>query len=906
MSEETKKKFADLNMTRDELNRFTEAMKKDEFRKLLVEYAEELADPVNRELYEKEIAQLEEERGMNVTFIHPEKGFCLKTTQNGDKKCFINICKNVNIEKPRSTQKRGTGEDGKPTQGLFWEIPHTCSPARDDFDKSNKIKCVVYDVVFHPDSYRMGETNQRFNAILKDSAMDTIEKNYQVKLDRSNVKVLKHLEFKGRPTACVIKKPVLNHDPPTDDDPIKPLIDQIRQHSLDKQLDERLSQKQPSKKPSQVAEATTPPPTHATPKYSIIHRGQAEMQDCMNQIDNTFVASTRPKELVVSIELPLLKSSQNVALDVFEYRLQLESNEPNYRLDLKLPYPVQEAEAKAKFDKSKRCLNVVLPVIPHDGARLDMSGSEYVFPISSDSSICNSNSSISDSSVSSSPVLTRNDPKYTLPNKCQIFESSNFISLKLSIKNYVKDSLKVRFASATCLSIKCESCSSSGCYIQYYAASVEFNWELIVSELFSERELVVNDFDENKLAFLNFIDDEWFELKFKKIDSSEEIVRSAVVSVQAGDASSLTIEIEKSQLDEVENVEALIEQQKVNNMSRKDYILNFKDIVTPAEAENDEDDDAAPTESNTKVLNSKKFEHLKFEQRKLAAKTVGIELKEKIVEESELEVEAANSSDDEAEECEKNYLQGQSNGLEVSRGDEEAVTSSLSSSASSSQLKGILKKPRSFSESESSSRPHFAQNLPARTVTVSCDSSADCASEENLNNSKKSVSFNKQVVRNIFKPNSTVMGMKKPNPNKNKKKNDKRKRTISDPSCDSNYASLREGGNNSSNTFRSRSISESSDDSANHNAVSTEEETSAADKPPTTQKSKKSKKKNKNKSAAGVGGQPQTPVEAKNPFDVETMIQWKNQGRLNDDEQQQHATSCSFKFKNKLINDLDD
>ena len=55
MSEETKKKFADLNMTRDELNRFTEAMKKEEFRKLLVEYAEELADPVNREIYEKEI-----------------------------------------------------------------------------------------------------------------------------------------------------------------------------------------------------------------------------------------------------------------------------------------------------------------------------------------------------------------------------------------------------------------------------------------------------------------------------------------------------------------------------------------------------------------------------------------------------------------------------------------------------------------------------------------------------------------------------------------------------------------------------------------------------------------------------------------------------------------------------------
>ncbi len=102
MSEESKRKFADLNMTKEEMDRFSEAMKKEEFRKLLVEYAEELADPTNRAQYEKEIAMLEEERGMNVTFIHPEKGFCLKTTQNGDLKCFINICKNENIAKPSS------------------------------------------------------------------------------------------------------------------------------------------------------------------------------------------------------------------------------------------------------------------------------------------------------------------------------------------------------------------------------------------------------------------------------------------------------------------------------------------------------------------------------------------------------------------------------------------------------------------------------------------------------------------------------------------------------------------------------------------------------------------------------------------------------------------------------------
>lgn len=203
MSKNLKEKFDDLKMTREEIERFTEAMKKEEFRKLLVEYAEEISDPKNRELYEQEITKLEEERGMNVTFIHPEPGYCIKTVQDGSKKCFINICKNSNIEKPSS--KRDVNNNTNKS-GLFWQIPHTVSPPREDMDNSGKQKCIVYDVVFHPDAYRMGETNQRFNQLLKDSAVETIEKNFNVKLDKANMKVLKNLTFKGKPSASVIRK----------------------------------------------------------------------------------------------------------------------------------------------------------------------------------------------------------------------------------------------------------------------------------------------------------------------------------------------------------------------------------------------------------------------------------------------------------------------------------------------------------------------------------------------------------------------------------------------------------------------------------------------------------------------------------------------------------------------------
>ncbi|CAF4074166.1 unnamed protein product, partial [Rotaria magnacalcarata] len=41
-------KLKDLNLSNDELKRFSDAFKNDEFRKLFIEYAEELNDPKSR------------------------------------------------------------------------------------------------------------------------------------------------------------------------------------------------------------------------------------------------------------------------------------------------------------------------------------------------------------------------------------------------------------------------------------------------------------------------------------------------------------------------------------------------------------------------------------------------------------------------------------------------------------------------------------------------------------------------------------------------------------------------------------------------------------------------------------------------------------------------------------------
>lgn len=122
------------------------------------------------------------------------------------------------------------------------------------------------------------------------------------------------------------------------------------------------SQTKPIPKPStsqQPAEDTG----FTKPVYKMVHRGHVDMQDYAHSLSNQ-VESRRPKELVISVELPLCKSSENVVLDIFEKRLFLKSESPNYLLDLALPFPINESGARAKFDKSKRCLNITLPVVP--------------------------------------------------------------------------------------------------------------------------------------------------------------------------------------------------------------------------------------------------------------------------------------------------------------------------------------------------------------------------------------------------------------------------------------------------------------------------------------------------------------------------------------------------------------
>ncbi|MBN3298832.1 KTU protein, partial [Amia calva] len=349
-------KYEGLNLTPEEVDRFSKAFKDEKFRQMLWEYADEISNPENKKKYEEEIAQMEQERGMDVRFIHPAPARALKTSVGGGQKCFINICTNHLIHKP-GCRKSDAAE------GMHWTLPYSLTPGRQEMDPKGN-KHWIYDVVFHPDTLHMAGKNDRFMKMIDKTAMDAIEEHYNVQLDERNVKVLK-MKYKGVPHPAVLRKPLA--DTVTEKEPADP-NDPLRFPYPYNNNNNTTTQKHtvPSKYVDGKTEKVTPDPAEpgppTEPNYKMKFRSYIDLQDYRCSRDSA--PSPRPREIVITVDLPLLSSAGETGLDVTENRLLLQSQKPAYRLDVTLPYPVDEQQGHARFIKGTRQLVVTLPVLP--------------------------------------------------------------------------------------------------------------------------------------------------------------------------------------------------------------------------------------------------------------------------------------------------------------------------------------------------------------------------------------------------------------------------------------------------------------------------------------------------------------------------------------------------------------
>ncbi|KAK6638173.1 hypothetical protein RUM44_008601 [Polyplax serrata] len=736
MARFNRKDWEDLNITREEVENLSQALKKEEFRKLLSEYAEEITDPKNRKQYQEDIVKLEAERGIECTFVNPEPGFVVKTSVDGNKKAFINICKNKAVGRP--TSKPEVKNDSR---GLSWSIPLCQAPGREDFDKK-KNRCVVYDVIFHPDTLHLAEKNPQFKQLVIETALNAVEESYKVSLDKKNIK-LPRLGFKGLPFATVIRKksktqPVINEEDVE-------FLDQIKYPFKPPKEEEPIVRSFESKKIDSGK--------YTIPKYVVKHQSDIDMQE-FTYDKNAKLNAAIPKQLVIEINLPMLSSTQSVTLDIMEKSLHLLSEKPaKYKLDIQLPYSVNEETGNAKFDKERRLLIVTLPVIKAKMTIKDLmredSGVESDFsPIGSitnnefanldECSLSNeekdsysiiqectdilkeefelsdkeSDKEIDHRTKREMDEFLESDKHYTLPSfTCNI--DGNNICFVLKVKNVDSTSLVKKCIDSNACHVKFYSIGS-GFFPVYYAFFVDFKDECNIQDVICEA------WDNNVTVLIEFVKN-----------------RNTVTHYYAGlDENSLT-------------------QQAIN------HPIEFKKMdACDYEEDDDDDDDDEECQSNVKIESA-------------CVDEVVVTITPQDSSTSDGQSEEDDDDDDEVEQKDDNKdTVPPSDGVRT--GDEKCRTlseSGVDDIASSCPIvaKGILKKRINRSLSESNADDYLLSSSSAFEGSNCC-----IHEEEEVPCVKKTVRFSKKIKQQFFRVNSSILARK----NKNKKKQMNKKRAM--------------------------------------------------------------------------------------------------------------------------------
>lgn len=356
----------DLDITTEELGRMKRAFEDDQFKKLFAEYVDEISDPANRRIYESELTQLEAERGIDITFIHPAPGYVVKTISAGTLKTFINVAECERIGKPSSRRGR---DDATGHAGLNWSLPYAQAPGRKDYDRK-QVPCKVYDVVFHSDTLHLTRKNDQFKELVTRTALEAVRDAFGVDLDMVNYKYPK-IAFKGTPRPTVIRKKATvqpKHMPENSllDSIYPPLREE--QEAILKTATAKgntNSVKAPAndvKRSNGTSNNVDAATSYTVPKYTLVHRKHIEYDELTNELDAK-VNATVPHELVLSVELPLLRNCDDAMLDVTSEAVFVCSERPaKYRLHVPLPYAVCENRGKAQFDRKLRRLVVTLPV----------------------------------------------------------------------------------------------------------------------------------------------------------------------------------------------------------------------------------------------------------------------------------------------------------------------------------------------------------------------------------------------------------------------------------------------------------------------------------------------------------------------------------------------------------------
>ncbi|XP_034934740.1 protein kintoun [Chelonus insularis] len=764
--------WEDLEVTKSELETLSDCMKQDEFRKLLIEYAEEVTNPENRKIYQEEITKLERERGVDVTFVNPEPGYVIKTSLNGEKKCFINISKSETIGKPSS---QPSYENGHP--GLNWSIPHTLTPPRDDLD-NKRLRCTVFDVVFHPDTLYLASKNRRFREIVNNTALDGVEKNFKVVLDRKNLKFPK-MTFKGMSQSAVIRKqcekpPEKSSNNEDEEEEIYQKImasyDEARE-KYNKVLEGKPKRQSPKtiyyRHDTNIEDISSP---YSTPKYVIKHQSDIDIQDFRNTKDSKLHA-TIPKNLVVSIDLPLLRSASDASLDVQEHSLLVLSEKPaKYRLELPLPYRVDPDHGNAKFDMTKKKLIITLPVL-REAIQLpefkDDSGVESDHGSPPATLITEQNAGVSCSNDHNQSLSTNNiDHEDSLntddgDNNTNCDNSNHKNTSNTLIREVSSDSNRSDDSGCKITDVIDEEplMNENTIYsYPYYTCNIyDCTFALVIH---------VKNVDSGSIRYKFLHENCGIHITFSSVGAGFfPVYYSLCLKIEENAFNKDTITVEPWD----NNVVFTVTLNELNKETTQYFVGLNEELM-----------EAKDLPNKTSLI--EKFESLVEENEKIEEIEKRVEVYRKNEEEVVINIspnENHPDSDDEDETCDRKKTDCN---LQKYRSISESSGDELPSS-NKNKSRGILKlhssRRSNFSRSVSESSIDDTTGIPS-SVDLNYDSVQEHYSESDCCSLKKTVRFNDVVSRQLFRSNSSILGRRKKNQRKLRKKKQAHERRMSE------------------------------------------------------------------------------------------------------------------------------
>lgn len=351
----------EFNPTEKELQSISEAFKKEEFRKLFFEYAEELNDPVKRKQYEDELNQMEMEKNpksKGLNFLHQEPHHFIEIL---DTTVFINITTSEKVDKPE--MKVMKSPEGK--SGFGFEIPCSVSPSVREIGKKRKI----VDVCFHPDTVRMGETNAEFmKNNVREIAIEQVNHFHNLEL-KNKFKVGSPAKSMGNvdQNIKITESKVKNEDELAEKKDLTGLLQKLTtQQNQKRTLEEKISKNE----------------VKHTELSSHIDHMKSKLDGIKPKTKPTYKLkqsykqglsknSDFPEHLLVEVELPNISDKNMITSDVEKKWIVLEFDQQatNYQnLKILLPNEIELDRTRVKWFKNKRQLVFTCPV-KNDGSQ---------------------------------------------------------------------------------------------------------------------------------------------------------------------------------------------------------------------------------------------------------------------------------------------------------------------------------------------------------------------------------------------------------------------------------------------------------------------------------------------------------------------------------------------------------